>query len=508
VVSDIFRLIEPPPLVVAIAEWHFVSCHGYDDGELVAHAKGGVPYQNDLPYRYEWLKDVGGTPQSITQQDSIATQLKTGIYRVRILDKNNIAKVSDPFLLVEPDVLTAAIATTPISCSSGTDGSAEVTSTGGTLPYTYSWSDGGTTALNINLIEGRYFVLVKDIRGCTATANGNVVSPSPLQVDSLITNPQCFGYENGSIDITVVDGTPPYKYSWSNGEETEDIQQLPSGIYTVRITDDNDCINYRRYELMDPAPVNVDLGKDRTLCTDQIYIADASIDDPAAQYQWSGPNGFTAQTSAVTLSENGTYAVHVVDSHDCRGQDDIAIRRIEVIIGAEFIVTTQAFKDKLVTLVNISDPQPDSVTWWASEGKVEFTASLINKAELTFADTGTYNIYMRAYLQGCEKDFTKAIVVVAGTFDEDTKNESPFMEEFTVSPNPSDGKFSVIVGLREQTPIRLRMISVASNVIVDDRQVLGSQRYEVPYDLNLASGVYFLLLETAKGNYILRVTIY
>jgi hypothetical protein len=98
--------------------------------------------------------------------------------------------------------------------------------------------------------------------------------------------------------------------------------------------------------------------------------------------------------------------------------------------------------------------------------------------------------------------------VVAGTFDEGTKDESPFLEEFTVFPNPSDGKFSAIIGLREQTPIRIRMISVASNVIVDDREALGSQRYELPYDLNLASGVYFLLLETAKGNYILRVTIY
>ncbi len=508
VVSDTFRLIEPPPIVVAIAEWHFVSCHGYDDGELVAHAKGGVPYTSDLPYRYEWLKDVNGTPQSITQQDSIATQLRTGIYRVRIRDKNNIARLSDPFLLVEPDVLTAAVTTTPISCSSGTDGTAQVASTGGTLPYTYSWSDGATTALNVNLIEGRYFVLVKDVRGCTATANGSVVSPSPLQVDSLLTNPQCFGYENGSINITVIQGTPPYRYSWSNGAETEDIDQLPAGVYTVRITDDNDCVNYRRYELIDPAPVHVDLGKDRTLCTDQVYIADATIDDPGAQYQWSGPNGFIAQTSIVTISEDGTYTVHVVDSRECHGEDAIAIRRIQVNIGAEFIVTTQAFKDKLVTLVNISDPQPDSVAWWASDGDVQFALSLINKAELTFTDTGTYTVYMRAYRQGCEKDFSKPIVVVAGTFDEGTKDESPFLEEFTVFPNPSDGKFSAIIGLREQTPIRIRMISVASNVIVDDREALGSQRYELPYDLNLASGVYFLLLETAKGNYILRVTIY
>lgn len=508
VVSDLFHLVEPPPIVIDIAEWHFVSCHSYDDGALVAHVQGGVKFPSDLPYHYNWEKETAGMFQPITQSDSIGSQLVAGTYRVIVHDKNNIEKISSPFLLVEPDVLTITMTTTPISCSSGSDGTAATATEGGTLPYRYDWSDGNSSASNQNLIEGNYFVLVKDVRGCTATAKGSVISPFPLHVDSLITHPNCYGDGNGSIQISVTQGTSPYHFEWNTGETTESIQQLHAGTYTLKIVDRNDCISYRRYEIINPEPVVVSLGADRILCVDQTYTANATIRDPQATYQWSSAGGFNANTPSVVLKDEGTYLVRVVDSKGCVGEDVIAIKRILVDIASDFIVTTQAFRNEVVTMVNISNPLPDSVTWTSSTNKLKFVSTTINKSELIFKDTGTYYVTLKTYRQGCEKSFSKAVVVVDGTFSDVAKNESQLLEEFSVYPNPNQGKFSTRVKLREAVPIRIRMLGVSNNVMVDDKQAYGNQEYDLSYDMRLSSGTYFMLLETVKGNYILRVVIY
>jgi hypothetical protein len=508
--SEMFSVVQPPPLEVSIYERHFVSCHGFNNGEIEAHAIGGVKIETGLPYRYEWFKDEQNETNPVGQADSVALQLRSGTYRVKITDSNGVEKISEPFFLVEPQTLRGQVITTPISCNSGVDGTAFATVQGGTLPYSYEWSSQHSEALATQLIEGAYFVLVTDARGCTTTASGRVISPYALKVDSLVSDPQCSGYTNGSIDLTIREGSAPYRYEWSNGATTQDIAGLSSGQYTALIFDRNNCRNYRRFTLTDPAPVKIELGGERKLCNSQHYVADATIQDPAAHYQWSGPNGFSAQTSSVSLTAEGIYQVIVTDAQGCTGEDELTIKGVGVDIGSEFIVTTQAFAGEEVTLLNISAPAPDSIHWWMTDrAGVNFTEELDTKASLVFSTAGTYTVSLTAYRQGCEAVSFKTITVVERSFEDETSVELPFIEDFSVSPNPSRGAFSVTVSLRETSSIRLRLFSIVNNTMINDRQEQGSNQYVVPYTVNLAAGTYLLLLETPQGgDSLLKVIVY
>lgn len=51
-----------------------------------------------------------------------------------------------------------------------------------------------------------------------------------------------YGFSNGAIDLSIISGSSPYNYSWSNGATTEDISDLSEGDYTVTITDANGCV--------------------------------------------------------------------------------------------------------------------------------------------------------------------------------------------------------------------------------------------------------------------------
>jgi hypothetical protein len=92
------------------------------------------------------------------------------------------------------------------------------------------------------LQAGTYSCTVTDANGCIATSSSFVVTePSALNVSSTVTDASTFGGSDGSVNITVSGGTANYTYNWSNGANTEDLNNVAAGEYTVTITDANNC---------------------------------------------------------------------------------------------------------------------------------------------------------------------------------------------------------------------------------------------------------------------------
>lgn len=206
------------------------SCNGVCDGTASVSVTGGVP-----PYTYLW--SVGGTGTSVSN-------LCAGVVTVTVTDANGCQEVV-PIIITEPSAITLTTNTTNVTCNGQCDGTASVTASGGTPGYTYLWAPGGQTSSSISgLCAGVYPVTVTDANGCTATDTAIVLQPDTITLTAIVTDVSCPGAADGAIDITVMGGTPPYTYLWSpGGQTTEDLTNIPSGSYSVVVTDANGCMS-------------------------------------------------------------------------------------------------------------------------------------------------------------------------------------------------------------------------------------------------------------------------
>lgn len=516
------------PIEATIEVYVPISCNQnneyedpFSDGALVAHVEGGVPYSNGLPYIYHWKKqnDQGVWEELADQPDSIAYDLSNGHYALNVEDSRGsvmgvyegdllIKAIDSTFYFEEPELLQLSFTTTEINCDTGNDGTAEVHITGGIAPYNIRWSNGATTAKVENLIAGTYFVFVTDSRGCEVTGSVIVEQPGGLQLDiAEQIPPTCYQGSDGSITINVSGGVAPYQYQWSTGNTTNKIGNLPAGTYTLKVTDVQGCIGFTEISLETPEPIIIDLGEDRTLCNEQEVILDITIDDAGAQYLWESDNGFSSTDAVVTLTTPSTYTATVTTSEGCIGKDQIEVKASNNDIDAHFLLASQAFTGDEVILVNVSDPLSEVVEWSVPEG-VETISQSHEAIILKFDKKGKYDITLRSFEGECYQDYTKSIIVEEATELVDIGDtEEPFIKEFIVYPNPSNGNFTVKVTLSEQSDASLRLISMLTAQVSSEKRLLNSSEYEDNYQLMLPSGTYILLLETPKGTKIRKVII-
>ena len=111
---------------------------------------------------------------------------------------------------------TASATSTDTSCGED-NGTATASAMNGTVPYTYAWSNGDTSASISELAAGSYTVTVTDASGCTATASATVGdSTSPTANTSSM--PTTCGEDNGTATVTATSGVAPYTYLWSDDD--------------------------------------------------------------------------------------------------------------------------------------------------------------------------------------------------------------------------------------------------------------------------------------------------
>jgi len=142
-------------------------------------------------------------------------------------------------------------------CNLGNDGAIDITPSGGTPGYTFSWSHGPTTEDVGTLTAGSYTVTVTDGNGCTLDSTFTITEPTAIVTNRAITNVTCNLGNDGAIDITPSGGTPGYTFSWSHGPTTEDVGTLTAGSYTVTVTDGNGCTLDSTFTVTEPAVATV-----------------------------------------------------------------------------------------------------------------------------------------------------------------------------------------------------------------------------------------------------------
>jgi hypothetical protein len=223
-------IIKQPLAIHAIIGVLNVTCHGANNGQINAYASGGVS-----PYTYSLN---GGQYSSVGQFQNLPGD---SFYNVNVKDANGCI-VTFVRYLDEPALLALNATKNDVSCAGGNNGMISLNITGGVSPYEYAWSNGETASSIEDLTAGVYAVEVTDHNGCVGTMSFTVNQPAAPLVVNAVLNPASGDFsQDGSIDITVTGGTPPYNYSWSTGTEIQDLDSLNPGNYTITITDAKGC---------------------------------------------------------------------------------------------------------------------------------------------------------------------------------------------------------------------------------------------------------------------------
>ena len=260
----LMAVIQPSELRSTLVEQVDLTCAGDGNGSISLDASGGTG-----PYTYLW---------SNGQTGAIATELVEGDYSVIISDAKDCSVTSEtftvaapaPLMFSEPEMMSP-------SCHDASDGSIEISTSGGSGSYTYLWSNGQTEAMATELVEGEYSVTVTDIKDCSITSEAfALLAPTPVMLSEYeVVSPSCHGESDGRISATISGGTGPYTYLWSNGQTEATATALSEGDYTVSVTDARGCVfTSDGFKLTGPAPlVATLLGNDLTAGADLVVEA-------------------------------------------------------------------------------------------------------------------------------------------------------------------------------------------------------------------------------------------
>ena len=304
------QISEPAPLIVGTSVITAATC-GSNNGTIELEVTGGTGN-----YSYSWTPSVGITAN--------LSNLFAGTYDVLVTDQNTCTGTLSVGISNITGPSVSLISQTSVSCFNGSNGSAEISATGGTGTLSYSWSPGnptgnGSNTIN-NLIAGQYACEVVDDNGCVGTIVVPISQPTAVNgtIDSN-TPVTCYGSSTGQMSILASGGTTGYTYSWSPATgNSNQLANVPAGDYTCLITDQNGCQGTVSGTITQPNDLQI--VADTIISPSCTYSNNGSISVHAVggngtySYNWS-PNAISS--AAIVDLPTGSYLVTVNDLLGC-----------------------------------------------------------------------------------------------------------------------------------------------------------------------------------------------
>jgi len=324
---------EPNPVTVSFTNIADVLCFGGSTGEATAVATGG----NGSTYNYNW------SPTGQTSATGI--NLPADTYIVVATDSSGCTG-SDSVTITEPATgLISTMSVNDVSCNGGTDGNATATPSGGTAPYSYSWTNGGGTAATSNNVgDGTYIVSITDTNGCSTTDTAIISEPTAMVLSLDSTDAIC-GMTDGTATVTATGGTGPYTYLWNaaaGNQTTSTATNIGSGNYSVTVTDDNGCASTGTVTVGQIDNMVAAMSANPSSGVYPLPVTFTNGSQNTNTYEWNFGDGNTATTSDLSSVSNnyiapGVYTVTLIATN-AGGCSDTAYLTINVLEESILIV--------------------------------------------------------------------------------------------------------------------------------------------------------------------------
>lgn len=298
--SMLLKINYPPVLEISLDS---SNCN-QANGSIAVTPIGGVE-----PYQYLW---------NTSATDSLITGLTSGNYSVTVTDALGCS--SDTMVHLY-DIGAGTIiftSTQDVLCYGDSTGSIYTNISGGTPPFSYTWSNGSTDVALDSLPAGTYSLTVTDANNCIISDSTQINQPqAPLAIVDSIKSISCYGAADGYINISVSGGTPPYTQLWSPSIVLP-AENLDTGTYILTVTDANNCEKKSSYEITEPAEIKSEFTITPPFCeSSNDGVVTFTTIGGVGQYLYSWSDSIMHNDSVRTGLQTGDYTVTVYDNNGC-----------------------------------------------------------------------------------------------------------------------------------------------------------------------------------------------
>ena len=334
ITSSLLNVSQPNPITAQIINTN-VSCNGLSDGATTLNISGGDQnytinaFGNQLPLL------------GLTSFSSPAG-IPAGTYPFYISDGNGCT-MYDTIYITQPDTFNITTNISNISCFGLNDGAVTLNILGGTSPYFEDWGISDSSALTV----GYHYFSVTDINNCSSSDSVQISEPTELIYSYSASNVSCFGFNDGTVSISISGGIPSYIQDWGNSDPLN----LSSGIYNFSITDSNGCSISDSIIISQPDELIISSTINNVLCTGanngsvSLFISGGT---PSYFQDWG--------IYDPSLLIAGNYFYTVIDSNGCFFSDTILISEPD---------------SQLVAFISSND----LTTCFSADGSIELTVS-------------------------------------------------------------------------------------------------------------------------------------
>ena len=361
-----------------------VTCFGFKDGSVSTNSTGG-----NSNHKYLW--NTANTNKDLTNIDK-------GMYTITVTDSKNCT-ASSSFNIKEPTRLDVTSVVTDNKCFGEALGKIIITATGGnTGPYKYEWDDQNNQQNRTNLKAATYMVSVTDSKNCLTSKTIKVIEPSRINNNAYdFSEPSCFRSKDGFIVQQIKGGTPLYRYLWNDGSKNPDLMNISSGKYSCEVKDLNNCIEIFKYDLFQPDSLRAEINKIEHVNGIHKGSIDMNIFGGFKPYvfNWTGPNGFKANTEDITNLETGAYKLELTDIHKCISQNLTVNIGLENSVYNNFIHNVTIYIQQRQLVIK-SDDNLQDITFQI----LNLHGQKMNIYPLFSSEIGTYKINLDHLISG------------------------------------------------------------------------------------------------------------
>ncbi len=304
--------LNQPTEIEVVAAVEPAKCANSKDGRAILAIQGGKPN-----YAVNWFDGN----ESMDRDD-----LEKGSYRVTISDAQN-CKSEKEIIIAAPEALTVVADVENVKCFGDSTGQIALNTNGGVGNFSFEWENlQGNTSSVSDLSAGNYKVFIKDENDCLTEFESEITQPNAINSTEVITNVTCFGKRDGKIITNLEGGVGNHAVNWLNETgslgDSETIEFLVAGTYTLNALDENGCIFSKDIEISQPAeliafpevfPITCQSRQDGEIVVE--------VEGGTSPYQIM-MDGTEQSYNHIRSLEVGEYHIQVIDVNNCKFESD------------------------------------------------------------------------------------------------------------------------------------------------------------------------------------------